>query len=204
MAVGFPGWTGDEPISRHPSGVPILDGFAAHDAFKAADLASVCNVLAAVVNRAAFTGSMTRFGHGSQNALRPVRFPVNNPAIIKPTTTRRPIGAGAGLAWGEREQRPALLPPHTIGIIPASTKVWDASRRGGNGEQQIEVACRGADTRQDARVASAPYPSAQFVGASIVRISSKKRTRDQCPAPFALCCSRTCVSASGLFRRLAA
>ena len=56
-------WTGDEPISRHPSGVPVLDGPAAYDAFKAADLASLCNVLAAVINRAAFTGSMTRFGH---------------------------------------------------------------------------------------------------------------------------------------------
>jgi hypothetical protein len=39
VAVGFPSWTGDEPISRHPSGA-ILDGLAAHDAFKAADLAS--------------------------------------------------------------------------------------------------------------------------------------------------------------------
>ena len=56
-------WTGDEPISRHPSGVPVLDGPAAYDAFKAADLASLCNVLAAVINRAAFTGSMSRFGH---------------------------------------------------------------------------------------------------------------------------------------------
>jgi hypothetical protein len=63
VAVGLPGWTGDEPISRHPSGVPILDGLGADDAFKAADLASLCNVLAAVINRAAFTGSMTRFGH---------------------------------------------------------------------------------------------------------------------------------------------
>ena len=63
VAVGFPRWTSDEPISRHPGGVPILDGLAAHDAFKAADLASLCNVLAAVIDRAAFTGSMTRFGH---------------------------------------------------------------------------------------------------------------------------------------------
>jgi hypothetical protein len=66
VAVGFRSWTGDEPISRHPSGVPILDGLAAHGAFKAADLASLCNVLAAVINRAAFTGSMTRFGHVSK------------------------------------------------------------------------------------------------------------------------------------------
>ena len=63
VAVGFRSWTGAEPISRHPDGIPILDGLAAHDAFKAADLASLCNVLAAVINRAAFTGSMTRFGH---------------------------------------------------------------------------------------------------------------------------------------------
>ena len=63
LSFGFRSWTGDEPISRHPGGVPILDGLAAHDAFKAADLASLSNVLAAVINRAAFTGSMTRFGH---------------------------------------------------------------------------------------------------------------------------------------------
>src|SRR5258708_709067 len=68
-AVGFPSWTGDEPISRHPSGVPILDGLAAHGAFKAADLARLRDVLAAVINRAASTGSMTRFGH-----LRKMRF----------------------------------------------------------------------------------------------------------------------------------
>jgi hypothetical protein len=59
VVVGFPSWTGNEPISRHPGGVPILDGSVAHDAFKAADLASLRNVLAAVINRAAFAGSMT-------------------------------------------------------------------------------------------------------------------------------------------------
>ena len=32
-------WTGNESISRNPSGVPILDGFTAYGAFKAADLA---------------------------------------------------------------------------------------------------------------------------------------------------------------------
>jgi hypothetical protein len=62
-SFGLRNWTDDKPISRHPGGVPILDCLAAHDAFKAVDLASLCNVLAAVINRAAFTGSMTRFGH---------------------------------------------------------------------------------------------------------------------------------------------
>ena len=57
-AVRFRSWTGDEPIPRHPSGVPILDDLAAHGAFKAADLARLYDVLAAVINRAAFTGSM--------------------------------------------------------------------------------------------------------------------------------------------------
>jgi hypothetical protein len=56
-----PSWTGNESISRNPSGVPILDSFTAHGAFKAADLARLYNVLAAVINRAAFTGSMTGF-----------------------------------------------------------------------------------------------------------------------------------------------
>ena len=58
---GILSWTGNESISRNPSGVPILDNFTTHGAFKAADLARLCNVLAAVINRAAFTGSMTGF-----------------------------------------------------------------------------------------------------------------------------------------------
>ena len=62
VVIRIGSWTGDEPISRHPGGVPILNGLAAHDAFKAADLASLCNVLAAVINRAAFTGSMMTQG----------------------------------------------------------------------------------------------------------------------------------------------
>jgi hypothetical protein len=66
-----------------------------------------------------------------------------------------------GVDLAEGENRSALLPPHTIGIIPASTEAGDASRRGGNGEQQIEVACRGADTPQDALAASASHSSAR-------------------------------------------
>jgi hypothetical protein len=57
---GFPSWTGNEPKSRNPSGVPILDSFTAHGALKATDLARLHHVLATVINRAALTGSMTR------------------------------------------------------------------------------------------------------------------------------------------------
>ena len=57
---GFPSWTGNEPKSRNPSGVPILDSFTAHGALKATDLARLHHVLAAVINRATLTGSMTR------------------------------------------------------------------------------------------------------------------------------------------------
>jgi hypothetical protein len=60
-SFGILSWTGNESISGNPSGVPILDSFTTHGAFKAADLARLCNVLAAVINRAAFTGSMTGF-----------------------------------------------------------------------------------------------------------------------------------------------
>jgi hypothetical protein len=59
--VGRPSWTGNESISRNPSGVPVLDSCTAHGAFKAADLAPLYNVLAAVVNRAAFTSAMIGF-----------------------------------------------------------------------------------------------------------------------------------------------
>ena len=58
---GILSWTGNESISRNPSGVPILDSFTTYGAFKTADLARLCNELAAVINRAAFTGSMTGF-----------------------------------------------------------------------------------------------------------------------------------------------
>jgi hypothetical protein len=54
-------WTGNESISRNPSGVPVLDSCTAHGAFKAADFALLCNVLASVVNRAAFTSAMIGF-----------------------------------------------------------------------------------------------------------------------------------------------
>jgi hypothetical protein len=53
-------WTGNEPISRNPSGVPIFDGLAAHGTLKAADLALRYHVLAAVIDRAAFARSITR------------------------------------------------------------------------------------------------------------------------------------------------
>src|ERR1700682_2036504 len=58
QSFGFPSWTGNETKSRNPSGVPILDSFTAHGAFKAADLARLHHVLAAVINRAALTSSM--------------------------------------------------------------------------------------------------------------------------------------------------
>ena len=56
LSFGIPSWAGNESISRNPSRVPILDSCTAHGAFKAADLARLCDVLAAVINRTAFTG----------------------------------------------------------------------------------------------------------------------------------------------------
>ena len=58
QSFGIPSWTGNESISRNPSGVPILDSFTAHGAFKGADLARLHDMLAAVINRAALTSSM--------------------------------------------------------------------------------------------------------------------------------------------------
>jgi hypothetical protein len=63
QSFGIRSWTGDESISRNPSGVPILDSCTAHGAFKAADLARLYDMFAAVINRAAFTGPMTGFQH---------------------------------------------------------------------------------------------------------------------------------------------
>jgi len=62
QSFGILSWTGNETISRNPRAVPIFAGFTAYGAFKAADLARLCNVLAAVINRAAFTGSMMTQG----------------------------------------------------------------------------------------------------------------------------------------------
>jgi hypothetical protein len=53
----------------------------------------------------------------------------------------------------------------------------DASRRGGNGEQQIEIARRGTDTSQEARAYSASYPSAHFASASIIGTLAPLRDR---------------------------
>jgi hypothetical protein len=58
-SFGIRSWTGNEPISGNPSGVPVLYSCTAHGAFKAADLARLYHVFAAVINRAALTGSMT-------------------------------------------------------------------------------------------------------------------------------------------------
>jgi hypothetical protein len=58
--IARPSWTGNEPISRHPSRVPILDGLATHGAFEAADLALLCHMLTAVIHCATITGSITR------------------------------------------------------------------------------------------------------------------------------------------------
>jgi hypothetical protein len=63
QSFGIPGRTGNESISRNPRRVPVLNSCAANGAFKAADLARLCNVFAAVINRTAFTGSVTGFGH---------------------------------------------------------------------------------------------------------------------------------------------
>ena len=61
LSFGIPSWAGNESISRNPSGVPILDGLAAHGAFKAADFALRYHVLTAVINRTALTGSVAGF-----------------------------------------------------------------------------------------------------------------------------------------------
>jgi hypothetical protein len=58
-SFGIRSWTGNESIPRNPSGVPILDSCTAHGAFKAADLARLYDMFAAVINRAAFTGPVT-------------------------------------------------------------------------------------------------------------------------------------------------
>jgi hypothetical protein len=84
-SFGIRSWTGNESISRNPGGVPILDGCTAHGAFKAADLARLYDMFAAVINRAAFTGPVTRIPACPQYALQTVRFPVNNPAILQMT-----------------------------------------------------------------------------------------------------------------------
>jgi len=52
------GWTGNKSKSGNPSRVPILDCFATDSAFKAADLTVLHDMLAAIINRAAFTRSM--------------------------------------------------------------------------------------------------------------------------------------------------
>jgi hypothetical protein len=65
------------------------------------------------------------------------------------------LAAEAGGAAADLfSKRTALLPPYTTGIVRIRSnpdiKLGRVNRRGGNGELQIEVAHRGAGTRQDA------------------------------------------------------
>jgi hypothetical protein len=60
----------------------------------------------------------------------------------------------------EGENGPALLPPHTIGIIPASTKAGNASRRG----EQWRAADRSCVPRCGHSSGSASGLGAAFVG----------------------------------------
>jgi hypothetical protein len=103
--------------------------------------------------------SVWRDTNGRRGQVQPSNSGLHAPYGLEPLP---------GRPWPRARTGAALLPPHTIGIIPASTKAGDASRRGGNGEQQIEVACRGADTHQEARAASAPHSSAAWI-ASVLR-----------------------------------
>jgi hypothetical protein len=87
----------------------------------------------------------------------------------------RAIRAAAWASPAARRTSSHKEPPccrHTLlessGFVPISTSSWGGSSEGGNGEQQIEGARRGAGTRQEARAASASRSSAHFVGASIV------------------------------------
>ena len=59
VAIG--GWTSDKSKSGNPSRVPIFNCLATDSAFKAVDLTLLHNMLAAVINRAAFARSMHTF-----------------------------------------------------------------------------------------------------------------------------------------------
>ena len=84
QSFGIPSWTGNKSISRNPSGVPILDSFIAHGALKAADLACVCNVFAAIINRAALASSM-----GTDHWITLID-PLDAPAVVIPQAEKRP------------------------------------------------------------------------------------------------------------------
>ena len=116
VSFGLPSRTGDESISRYPSGVPVLDSFTAHGAFKAADLARFCDVFAAVINRAALASSMDTDHRTSS--------PPHDPATRwRPTAPRdSPLEGVPGkicqprfLHSGEKVQiaNPAVVPRHS-------------------------------------------------------------------------------------------
>jgi hypothetical protein len=100
QSFGIPCWTGNESISRNPSGVPILNSFTAHGAFKAADLARLCNVFAAVINRAALTSSMgtdhriTSAATFKLNPLPEVRIASGSASRWRPLSFSAPASAG--------------------------------------------------------------------------------------------------------------
>lgn len=75
-------WTDDQPICRHPSGIPRLHGRAANAAIEAGDLAIWGHGLGAAVDGATFAGTVMRLLHAGLYALGQLIWPDSNETTI--------------------------------------------------------------------------------------------------------------------------
>jgi hypothetical protein len=95
QSFAIPSWAGNESISRNPNGVLILDSFTAHGAFKAADLARLYDMLAAVINRAAPASSMGFQSPCCSDQIIGARSARSNTGVFSTSPGSAPVGVSS-------------------------------------------------------------------------------------------------------------
>ena len=85
--LGHHGRPCDQAVSWHPSRIPVFHGRSAQQAFEAAYLASGGHGFCSVVNRAALTRSVMRFGHSTLCAHNSKQATINSNQAVRPMAT---------------------------------------------------------------------------------------------------------------------
>jgi hypothetical protein len=86
--LGHHGRPCDQAVSWHPSRIPGFHGRTAQQAFEAAYLASGGHGFCSVVNRAALTRSVMRFGHRTLCARNSKQATINSNQAVRPMENR--------------------------------------------------------------------------------------------------------------------
>jgi hypothetical protein len=88
--LGHHGRPRDQAVSWHPSRIPVFHGRSAQQAFEAAYLASGGHGFRSVVNRAALTRSVMRFGHHTLCAHNSKQATINSNQAVRPMADGKP------------------------------------------------------------------------------------------------------------------